>query len=78
MEQNMPIILLGIVVIGAALGLVYFSTGDRRSAKPRSQDGPRLKPQKEYTTSDDGKVIYAFDKDKAGAKEQAEKDNKEE
>jgi len=60
------IALLGIIALGGGLLLVYFIGGygaKRRSAA--EERGAPLKP-KDYETSEDGKVVYLFNKNKGG------------
>jgi hypothetical protein len=72
----MPIVLLGLIGVGAALLLIYYSK--RPSGTARTAGAKRVQatvvPDKHYKTSDDGKVVYLFDEDADDAADKATDD----
>jgi hypothetical protein len=71
-----PLVLLGLIAIVAALLLVYYSrkpgsgASDVRGAR-RVQVTVVPEPEKRYRKSEDGKVVYLFDDDDADDSEDA-------
>ncbi|MDR0519715.1 MAG: hypothetical protein LBG82_06665 [Clostridiales Family XIII bacterium] len=58
----MLLFLLGLIAVGAALLLIYYSrkpTGAMRGGAKRVQ--ATVVPEKRYKKSEDGKVVYLFD-----------------
>jgi hypothetical protein len=62
----LAIIILGLIAIGAALLLIYYSIGSRGKA-PNVTSAKKIQakvvPEKKYKTSEDGKVVYPFGQD---------------
>ncbi|MDR0357249.1 MAG: hypothetical protein LBH63_02660 [Clostridiales Family XIII bacterium] len=74
----MPLMFLGLIVVGAAILLIYYSLNpDNR--KPGEGEGARRPGAREnhYEKSDDGKVVYLYDRGKkaAGAGGQSDTDD---
>jgi hypothetical protein len=63
----------GLIAVGAALLLIYYSkkpSGTARAAGARRVQATVV-PEKQYKTSDDGKVVYLFDEDADEAADRA-------
>ena len=68
----MPLILLGIIAIGAGLLLIFYLSGGGRSRRASSgKRAPSNRP-KRYETSEDGKVVYLFNKNRAAEQDSGE------
>ncbi|MDR2156536.1 MAG: hypothetical protein LBO81_01980 [Clostridiales Family XIII bacterium] len=60
----MPLLLLGLIAVGATALLIYYSLGPgaRNSRSGESGRRPAIR-EKHYEKSDDGKVVYLYNKE---------------
>jgi anionic cell wall polymer biosynthesis LytR-Cps2A-Psr (LCP) family protein len=72
----MVLVVLGLIAVGAAMLLIYYSiTPGKRSSD--SEHGDRRSParEKQYEKSDDGKVVYLYNRnEKSGGDGKTETD----
>jgi hypothetical protein len=61
----MPLIILGLIAVGAAILLIYYSMNPA-GRTPHTGEIGRRSPvrEKHYETSEDGKVVYLYDREK--------------
>ncbi len=65
----MPLLLLGLIAVGAGILLVYYSVKDKKDKSGDSGERPNISysTDKNSKDKDKGKVIYLFDDDDDGS-----------
>jgi hypothetical protein len=64
----MVLVLLGLIVVGAAVLLIYYSlTPGKRGSDSGEGNKRSFAREKQYDKSDDGKVVYLYDRNEKAA-----------
>jgi hypothetical protein len=74
----MVLVVLGLIAVGAAMLLIYYSiTPGKRSPDSETGDRRSSAREKQYEKSDDGKVVYLYNRneDETGGDAKVEDDN---